>query len=260
MKKRNIIIIIIGVVFFLLGNYTLTSYVCYKLYHRDDKNKQSIMSIHEAMVINQTCKLDSTQYDVLCLGNSITLHSPYKKINWNSNHGMSASSPEKDYVHILEQKLKNLNKNSTVTPTNISGWEKTFTINLDSIILSQNKDYDIIIIRLGENVIDYNNFQSALSDLIDKCLQHTPKVYITGQFWANEQKEAAIIANARNFNIKYIPIDWIYELYKSECTPNEGDTLIDIDGEFYTIKGDFITTHPNDYGMELIANTIYNAL
>ena len=57
-----------------------------------------------------------------------------------------------------------------------------------------------------------------------------------------------------------MPIDWIWNLYREECSPKEGDTLYDVNGKPYTIKGQFILTHPNDKGMELIAKSIYSIL
>ena len=46
-------------------------------------------------------KKDSDEHHVLCLGNSITRHTPYDAVNWYSDHGMAASKPENDYCHIL---------------------------------------------------------------------------------------------------------------------------------------------------------------
>ena len=238
----------------------ITIFLCYKLYHRDERNKQSIMTIHESMTLNKGCSLDSTQYDVLCIGNSITKHAPYAGINWYSNHGMTASKPENDYCHKLEEKLKKLNKNSTVQGINISHWECDFSVNKDSLLQEYCQGKEIIVIRLGENVTDTENFKNALSDLILYCKQYTDRIILTGQYWTNEKKEAAIVSNARLHNIKYVPIDWIYELYRTECSPKEGDSITDTKGDFYKIEGDFLLTHPKDCGMEMIANTIYNSL
>ncbi len=73
----------------------------------------------------RACHIHSNQeHHILCLGNSITFH-PYKaEMEWFSEHGMAASSPEKDYCHILESKLKVLNNKSTVTGINIAELER----------------------------------------------------------------------------------------------------------------------------------------
>lgn len=252
--KLAINLLIVAIMSCIIG------YLCYKLYHRDERNKLSIVTLHENMVSQQKCSLDSAQYNVLCIGNSITLHHPYEKINWHSCQGMTASSPENDYCHRLERKLQKLNKNSTVEGINISKWEGNLSINKDSLLKDVCLGKNMIIIRLGENVRDMGNFKEALSELIVYCKQYTDKIIITGQYWTNEKKESIIVSNARIHNIKYVPLDWIYELYREECSPKEGDIIKDISGNDYKIEGDFLLTHPNDLGMEMIANTIYNAL
>ena len=37
-----------------------------------------------------------------------------------------------------------------------------------------------------------------------------------------------------------------------------GDTIYNINNQPYTIKTDFIITHPNDEGMRMIADAIFN--
>lgn len=112
--------------------------------------ENSIMS--EMMVEQRTCHLDSLPHNVLCIGNSITLHQPLDKVNWHSSQGMAASKPEFDYCHMLEKMMRQRNPNTTVTPVNLASWERDFSINIDSLLKDKCKGKDIIVIRIGENV------------------------------------------------------------------------------------------------------------
>lgn len=206
------------------------------------------------------CSLDDRECHILCIGNSITIHPPYDEVNWYSNHGMAASKPVNDYCHILEEKIKKHNANSTVTPINIAVWEKDFSIELNHLLDTACKGKNIIVIRLGENVTDVLHFRDALSCLVDYCLQYTSYIIITGQYWKDKDKEEAILYNVYKYGLTYVPLDWILECYSEECSPHIGDIIYDINGLQTPIKESFILSHPNDFGMKLIANSIYKAL
>ena len=201
----------------------------------------------ERKVMQRKYTLDSQAHHVLCIGNSITIHPPYEPIGWPYNHGMAASAPQNDYCHVLESRLKELNSQSTVTPVNIAVWEQNFALDLDELLRDVCKGKDIIVIRLGENVRDEEGFENALNQLVTYCLQYTEKIVLTGQFWHNEIKEKAVIKCANKHALTYVPIGWIWELYREKSTPKDG-------------VNPFVQEHPNDYGMNLIAQTIYHAL
>ena len=63
---------------------------------------------------------------VLILGNSITRHPKVPAIGWNAEWGMAASSPDKDYVHLLEANFKKSDASTKVTAVNISAFEHNF--------------------------------------------------------------------------------------------------------------------------------------
>lgn len=200
---------------------------------------------------------DGKEHHILCLGNSITQHQYKDSIGWKSDWGMAASSEQKDYCHVLEQLVKQYNKNSTVTPLNIAVWERNLSLDKDSLLAQYITGKDVVIIRLGENVEDKVSFKTNLIELVRYCQTKTDNVVITGCFWKDKDKEISIINASHQCHIKYIPLYWLSELYKDEVYPKEGDTLRDIKGKLYTIKGNFITTHPNDEGMVRIAETIF---
>ncbi len=221
---------------------------------------EDLTCLKEMVALSYSDRLDAKEHHIICLGNSITIHEPKDSIFWYSNHGMAASTAENDYCHILERKLKELNINSTVTPVNIAKWERDLSYDLDTILYTMCSGKDVIVIRLGENIQDENAFLSALEDLVKKCMDYTQNIVLTGQYWRNTKRERVIINVARKYNLRYVPLDWIMANYNEECCPHEGDTIYDENGNAYPIRGSFIITHPNDFGMELIANSIYNVL
>lgn len=270
-RTKLITLLTIVVVLLIVG---FCSYRVYKIvYHRflnfidsveifKEKVVEENSIISEMIVEQRTCQLDSLPHNVLCIGNSITLHEPLDKINWYSSHGMAASKPEFDYCHVLEKMMRQHNPNTTVTPINLASWERNFSLSIDSLLRDNCKGKDIIVLRIGENVqtADIPKFENELSHLIEYLLQFTHNIIITGQYWPSQEKEVAIVRNVHRYKLKYVPIYWIWNLYRNECCPQEGDILYDTKGIQYQIKGDFITTHPNDKGMELIARSIYVSL
>lgn len=135
-------------------------------------------------------------------------------------------------------------------------------MNIDSLLKNYCKDKDIIVIRIGENVPMENleQFPLAMDKLIDYCSKYTKEIILTGEYYPKPERERTIMDIARKRDLTYVPIYWIWNLHRKECSPSLGDTLFNTKGKPYTVKGDFITSHPNDKGMELIARTIYNAM
>lgn len=205
---------------------------------------------------------DHDEHHVLCLGNSITRHTPYDAVNWYSDHGMAASKPENDYCHVLQSLMRKDNENTTVTPCAIPNWERDFSLNLDVLVGPYIKGKDIVVIRLGENVPAEKEplFDEALSTLIEYCKQYTDRIVITGQYWPSARKEKAVKQNAEKYGLPYVRLDWIWTEHQEDCCPKEGDIIYDTQGKPYPIVGEFIITHPNDKGMEYIAKAIYEKI
>lgn len=195
---------------------------------------------------------------VVCLGNSITKH-PYKPdVEWYADWGMAASKAEYDYCHVLEKKLRVFNNKSSVIPYNVWTFEHNPACNLDSLLFDICKDADIIVIRLGENVRDVKLFEDNIQRLIDKCKSYTQDIIITGNFWMNAPRERVLLNAAYNNDLIFVPLGWIVEL--QDVYPDKGDTIYNINEEAYVLNEEFILTHPNDRGMKMIANAIFNAI
>ena len=202
----------------------------------------------------------SEPHHVLVLGNSITWH-PYKpEIGWRSEHGMAASRPEKDFCHVLEQRLKSLNSQTTVTGINMAEWENTFSHEYERMMGDAVKGKDMIIIRMSENVhFNRERFGEELEELIGYCRSITQAIVLCGCVWKDKVLEKAIRKLARQHKMPFVPLAQIMDGHP-ETNAHLGDTFVDINGDLYTIDSPFICTHPNDKGMEMIAEAIYKQL
>lgn len=196
----------------------------------------------------------STGLKVLCLGNSITRHEYAPSIEWFSAWGMAASKEENDYCHQLERMLCQQYPGSKVTPLNIADWERNLSMNLSALLDKHCKDKDVIVIRLGENVEDKEAFKLGIKQLVEYCLKKAKHVFITGCFWKDDVKEAAIKQAADSNEIPYVDLRGIDQV--GVTRPSIGDILYNTDGEPYPITKDFIIAHPNDKGMKMIAEEI----
>lgn len=198
-------------------------------------------------------------HHVLVLGNSITWH-PYKaEIGWRSEHGMAASRPEKDFCHVLERLLQTHETETTVTGINMAEWETTYSHEYARMIGKAVEGKDVIIIRMSENVHHQWRFGWELRKLVKHCQRTVPHVILCGCVWRNTRLEKAIAHVAQSRGLLYIPLDNIMAEHP-ETYPQVGDQLYDREGNAYKIETPFICTHPNDKGMEMIAETIFNAL
>ena len=228
-----------------------------------------LVSLYEVNAMgNRTITLDTTAHSVLCIGNSITHHAPRKgdlpgaDSLWRGDWGMCASKQELDYAHQLEKMFHQYNKNTSFTCKNIWAWENDFSINKDSLFGSVCNGKDLIILKIGENVEKDREWQygQAFDELVSYCLHFTPNVIIAGCYWKAPVKEQAMIRAAREHQLPYVPLFWIYETYHDEVIAHVGDTIYDRYGQPYPIPTKFICTHPNDRGMQMIANAISNSV
>lgn len=224
-----------------------------------------IATLYQAYNVGKTARIDSAEHHVLFLGNSITHHEPASTIPgadpfWEGDWGMCASRKDSDYVRRIEAKLRMYNPKTTVEEKNIAIYERDFSIDLDTLIGGLCKGKDLIVLKIGENVKDEEGYYAAFKHLTEYCLRFTDNVMVAGAYWKAPQKEEAMIKVARENNLKYVPLFWIYELYQKEVMAHVGDTIYNIEGKPYIIKTDFIVTHPNDEGMRIIANEIFKNL
>ncbi|MBP9134889.1 MAG: hypothetical protein KBF75_12720 [Saprospiraceae bacterium] len=180
---------------------------------------------------------------VLILGNSIVEHGPLPSIGWYGEWGMAATSKEKDFVHVLMDTLSKVRKNIEwdYQYYNIAYWERDFNYEFPQEQLSYKPD--LLIIRLGENVIEEygknNDYKTALNLMINKFKTQNSKVLVTSNFWPNTFKDG--VQKSVALENKYSFVD-LSDLDKDKKNQSLGK-----------FENSSVAIHPSDFGMRNIA-------
>ena len=187
---------------------------------------------------------------VLFLGNSITRHGKASHIGWEYDHGMAASSIEKDYVHLMMSAIRERDPDAAFCICQAADWERQYHIG-DSIEKAFDAARvfapDVIVMRLAENLptngFDGELFCSSLSELLGYLGDGRAKVILTTSFWHHPADE------------------FIRALAAKEDLPLVDLSDLGHDPEMKAL-GLFehagVANHPGDKGMRAIADRILN--
>lgn len=193
---------------------------------------------------------------VLILGNSISLHGVSAAIGWNHISGMAASSIDKDYVHILLNRLSNDKKYQIeYVVVNISDFEKDF-INFDYSRLDILLEFqpDITIFQIGENVSVNNlvnnpiKFTTSYLKLLEYIKSNNKIVCIP--FWPKKDISRLITDIAIRSDSYLVDLSHLgsgIELLNFAKSENK-----------YSDLG--VAMHPSNYGMNSIAIALYSMI
>lgn len=196
---------------------------------------------------------NGTGLRVMFVGNSITRHGILPKIGWHWDRGMASSSLEKDYVHLLVNKINETNPDATYCICQAANWERNYKNGSEYLCQYEKaRDFkaDLIIFRLVENCpkLDFDKeiFYKEYQNLID-YLNPTKKakIILTTGFWKSICDETIIkVAEERGY-----PCVWLGDL-------GEQDEMKAIG--LYEHSG--VANHPGDLGMQTIADLIAEKL
>lgn len=215
--------------------------------------------VFSAMVAQANEPQSAKQFQrILFLGNSITLHSPAPKIGWKGNWGMAASSPEKDYVHLVTQALtKSQGKQPKTLVKNIAAFERNYA---DYNLKESLKDAfsfkpDLVIVAIGENVPQLKSdeektgFQASVDELLKLVQSESqPTIIVRSSFWPNPAKDSALKAASQQAGGTFVDIS---ALGKNEANYARSERKFEHAG---------VAAHPGNRGMQAIADAIVNAL
>ena len=191
---------------------------------------------------------------VLFVGNSITRHEPKPEIGWVHDWGMAASSKDKDYVHLTVKMLEEKYGKVDYCITNCGEWELNYFE--DGLIneWQRARDFnaDIIFYRMGENIwnsrdkFDSYPLKPRFENMV-KYFKLNPdaKIVLTGMFWEISEIEEIVKQVALDNGYPFVQMN---DLGKDKQYMAIGQ---------YWHEG--VSIHPNDLGMQKIAERIVQA-
>lgn len=176
---------------------------------------------------------------VTILGNSIVRHGPDPSIGWNGDWGMDASALENDFVHILIRNLQSKDNRISVKFKNIADFEfNSSAFQFSSVDSLRNAD--LIVMKIGENVKsgdpNYNQFIYNYNKLI--------------QYLDSSNKAVKLIVDGF----------WDYKIVNDDIRNyalSKNYPLVSITDLSSVSKYKGLAGHPNDQGMQLIADRIW---
>lgn len=190
--------------------------------------------------------------NILILGNSITIHGPSPKLGWNGNWGMAASAADKDYVHLLEKQIREIQPTAQFTVANIANtFERKFwQFDTTDFADYRNAQADLILLRIGENISDSLAAERSLSKSVEDLVKYltaknpSAKVCIVGSFWPKKSVNKILQATCEKHGWLYVSLKGFYE----KTTVNTAIRKFDNPG---------VAKHPSDAGMRAIAGRIW---
>ena len=190
---------------------------------------------------------------IMFVGNSITRHAPKADIGWTGDWGMAASTKEKDYVHLLMQKVRQNDKDAVFCICQVAVWEHGYRQGSEvHSLYAFARDFkaDIIIVRFIENCpssdFDAELFQKEFKKLLE---------YLDGKGDAKQILTTGFWGHPGNGTIRQIAKD--EALLLVELSDLGRDERMKAIGLF---EHSGVANHPGDLGMEKIAERIYDAL
>ena len=140
---------------------------------------------------------DAGAETLFVIGNSLAHHPERQSIGWKFNHGMAASSPEHDYVHILQAKLRKATGKEydlVITPMRNES-------HMAALPEKMPEQADVIILQVGDNyknTLDEATLKARYTGMLTTLKERYPKsiVIAVGPWKAGHNEEYRQAASA----------------------------------------------------------------
>ncbi len=211
-------------------------------------------------------------YDYLAIGNSITLHP--RQSYWPDAMGMGATTLNQDYYHLVSASLSESaarqGRSYNSAALNYAIWEINSGAREDVLYLLDpylSKYLELITIQLGENAIpDASGFAEDFPKLIAYIREKAPnaQIVIVGNFWNCDVETAVKQQCAASYGLSYADLSDIsvqpYVTTASSPYVFGNELAYDANGVGHTCSKEAVSCHPNNAGMQVIAQRILQAV
>lgn len=260
MKKLKGVILVGVIIIFLGGGY--------KLVQHEKMQDELILQLQTELndIYNLRADLKNINYldtgiNYLAIGNSITKHKENEY--WWDEHGMAASTKEKDYVHLIAAYLREEGEEVLFYTYNFYQWEVQSTDRAEMLELIDpymNSELDIITVQLGENVTDTRTYYEDYKELINYIKRGSPNaiIIIIDDFWSDREKSVIKSRVAMETNVYFVDLSDIRGDEEYQC--GIGTVVYDSEGIEHMVEHEGVARHPGDKGMEVIANRVIDIL
>lgn len=255
----NLIFFVTGLSVIIYKWYAIEVWIDNQLHSSTPSDTQLLNfnnSAHPVKTASLSVGADST-ISVLFLGNSLTLTDVPVELTDKTLRGMTATTPEKDYVHRLVRMVaRQKDVNVSYATLNIANFERSFArydISFDSLFRDvPTRKPDFLIVQIGENVrsgdiLDPSRFKTEYLRLISYFQPH--RTIISLPFWPDPAKEYAITDVALASGATLIDL--------SHLGNGNDPSNFARSQRHYSLPG--VDTHPSDTAMHRIALSFLTA-
>lgn len=196
-------------------------------------------------------------YNYLAIGNSLTKHSITSF--WWTECGMAATTADRDYVHVVANGLRERKGEVYFTAVSFGQWEyldKDRAVTYDMLNPYLSDKLNLITVQLTDNVLNLDSLEADYADLIRYIHENAPnaQIILIGSFWDHGTKDAVIYNTAVNNGLEYVSLDEIKD--NPAYQAGMGTIVYDEAGNGHDIQHPAVAAHPNDIGMQYIADRI----
>lgn len=211
-------------------------------------------------------------YDYLAIGNSITMHP--RQSYWPDAMGMGATLPQNDYYHLVSASLAATcaaqGRAYNSAAFNYAIWEINYGKRAEVLYLLDpylSAELELVTIQLGENSIpDPNGFAADFPALIQYIRTKAPnaKIVLIGNFWNNAVEETVKRQCAQAYGLSYVDLSAVsvdpYITTVSSPYTFGNELAYDANGVGHHCSKDAVAQHPNNKGMQYIAQCVLQVI